>query len=198
MSTCPTLQDAGLRRALPTFGSRRLIREFELPISHGALERIWRAHGLLQTRRRKYQRKQDLAAIQATWRLFQQISAGTKDLDDIPHYWLQAQRLRLPPIEYTACEVRSGLTFLAFAQQRSAAASAVFATRIQTHLSRYGVSLRDLIWQTDSHTQGQSEPVADHRAARFSLAARTLLASTRVLGLLPQRLRGDTMFLGFP
>ncbi len=38
-----------LRRALPTFDSRRLIREFELPISHGTLERIWRAHGLLQT-----------------------------------------------------------------------------------------------------------------------------------------------------
>ncbi len=165
----------------------------------------------------------------------------------------------MPPIEYTAREVRSGLTFLAFAQQRSAAASAVFATRIQTHLSPYGVSLRDLLWQTDngsefqgdfpqaladsqhvrippaahtyqsdveavhrliqdefydiesftsrgdflakahtyqlyfnlarpnSHTQGQSEPVADHRAARSSLAARTLLASSGVLGLLPQR-----------
>ena len=24
-----------------------LIREFDLPLSHGALERIWRAHGLL-------------------------------------------------------------------------------------------------------------------------------------------------------
>jgi hypothetical protein len=33
-------------------------------------------------RRRKYQRKQDLAAIKATWRLFQQIPADTKDLDD--------------------------------------------------------------------------------------------------------------------
>src|ERR1700691_366999 len=31
-----------LRKTLPTFGSRRLIREFDLPISHGALERIWR------------------------------------------------------------------------------------------------------------------------------------------------------------
>jgi|SRR5579859_514215 len=45
-----------LRKTLPTFGSRRLIREFDLPISHRALERIWREHGLLKKRRRKYQR----------------------------------------------------------------------------------------------------------------------------------------------
>jgi len=34
-----------LRQQLPTFGARRLIREFDLPLSHRALERIWRAHG---------------------------------------------------------------------------------------------------------------------------------------------------------
>ena len=32
----------------------------------------------------------------------------------------------------------------------SAAASALFAARIQQHLQRYGVSLRDLVWQTDN------------------------------------------------
>jgi transposase len=73
-----------LRKTLPTFGSRRLIRAFDLPNSHRALERIWREHGLLKKRRRKYQRK-DLAHIKARWALFQQISADTKDLDDIPH-----------------------------------------------------------------------------------------------------------------
>ncbi len=139
-----------LRKTLPTFGARRLIREFDLPLSHRALERIWRAHGLMPKRRRKYQRKQDLAAIKATWRLFQQISADTKDLGDIPHFWPQAQRLRLPAVQYTAREVRSGLLFLAFAQRRSAAASEVFAARIQRHLDRWGVSLRDLVWQTDN------------------------------------------------
>jgi len=73
-----------LRKTLPTFGARRLIREFDLPIGHDALERIWREHRLIHKRRRKYQRKQDLAHIKARWALFQQISADTKDLDDIP------------------------------------------------------------------------------------------------------------------
>jgi transposase len=142
-----------LRQQLPTFGARRLIREFDLPLSHRALERIWRIHGLLKKRRRKYQRKQDLAAIKATGRLFQQISADTKDLDDIPHYWPQAERLGLPVIQYTAREVRSGLLFWAFAQRRTAAASAVFAARIQRHLDRYGIPSRDLVWQTDNGSE---------------------------------------------
>jgi hypothetical protein len=76
---------------------------------------IWRHHGLLKKRPRKYQRKKDLAHIKATWRVFQQISADTKDLNDIPRYWPQAQAFDLPAVEYTAREVRSGLLFWAFA-----------------------------------------------------------------------------------
>jgi hypothetical protein len=101
-------------------------------------------------RRRKYQRKQDLAALKATWRLGQQISADTKDLDDIPHYWPQMQARGLPRIQYAAREVRSGLQFLAFAQHRSPGASALFAYHIQSHLEACGVDLINLVWQTDN------------------------------------------------
>lgn len=38
----------------------------------------------MKKRRRKYQRKQDLAHIKAQWALFQQISADTKDLVHLP------------------------------------------------------------------------------------------------------------------
>jgi hypothetical protein len=48
--------------------------EVDLPISHRALERIWREHGLLKKRQKKYHRQQDLAHIKAQWALFQQIS----------------------------------------------------------------------------------------------------------------------------
>src|ERR1700751_4635779 len=143
-------QVVALRQHLPTFGARRLIREFDLPLSHGALERIWRVRGLIRKRRKKDQRKQDLAHIKAHWPVFQQISADTKDLDDIPHYWPQAQILDLPAIQYTARDVRSGLFFWAFAQRRSSPASAVFAARIQNHLACHGICLRDLVWQTDN------------------------------------------------
>jgi transposase len=39
-------QVVALRQQLPTFGARRLIREFDFSVSHRALERIWRCHGL--------------------------------------------------------------------------------------------------------------------------------------------------------
>src|SRR2546427_6899988 len=157
-----------LRKTLQHFGARRLIREFDLPIGHGALERIWREHGLMEKRRRKYQRKQDLAHIKASWALFQQISADTKDLDDIPHYWLQAQRLHLPVIQYTARDVRSGLLFWAFAQQRSASASAVFASRIQQHLDTVS---RSAIWSGRPTTVESSRGISPRPSGTASTCA---------------------------
>ncbi len=149
-----------LRRQLPTFGAKRLKREWDLPLSHVALQRIWREHGLIRRRHRKYQRKQDLAAFKATFRLFQQISADTKDLKDIPRYWPQMRARGLPAIQYTAREIRSGLQFIAFAQRRSGGASALFANRIQRHLKRCGVDLKHLAWQTDNGTEfiGEAQP----------------------------------------
>jgi transposase len=182
-----------LRKSLPTFGARRLVREFDLPISHGALQRIWHEHHLVPKRRRKYQRKQDLAHIKATWALFQQISADTKDLDDIPHYWAQAKRIRLPVIQYTARDVRSGLLFWSFAQQRSASASAVFASRIQQHLDRYGVCLRDLVWQTDNGGEFKGEfPAAlgDSQHVRIPPAAHTYQSDVETV----HRLEEDEFF----
>ena len=166
-------QVLALRRKLPTFGAARLKREFDLTVSHMAIQRIWRQHGLIRKRRKKYQRKQDLATVKATWRLFQQISADTKDLCDIPQFWPQAQSLRLPLVEYTAREVRSGLLFWAFAQKRSAAASAVFAARIQQHLHRWGVNLRDLAWQTDNGSEfiGGHDPHGHRTGFPAALAA---------------------------
>jgi transposase len=186
-------QVLALRQKLPTFGAARLKREFDLPLSHMAIQRIWREHGLLQPRKKKYQRKQDLAHIKAQWAVFQQISADTKDLDDIPHYWPQAQQLGLPAIQYTARDVRSGLLFWAFAEKRSAAASAVFAARIQQHLDRYGVSLRDLVWQTDNGSEFKGafpQALGDSQHVRIPPAAHTYQSDVETV----HRLEEDEFF----
>src|SRR5579864_1667048 len=182
-----------LRKELPTFGAARLKREFSLTPSHKAIQRIWRAHGLIHKRQKKYQRKQDLAHIKATWRVFQQISADTKDLDDIPRYWPQTQALDLPAIQYSARDVRSGLFFWAFAKRRSASASALFAARVQQHLDRCGVSLRDLVWQTDNgsefigghdrrgHPTGFPAALGDSQHVRIPPAAHTFQSDVETL-----------------
>jgi hypothetical protein len=72
--------------------------------------------GLIHPRPRQYPKKQDLPEWKQTWALFQQISADTKGLVDIPPY--------RPPMK------RRGLPFLAYASRRSAEASALFAEAI--------------------------------------------------------------------
>ena len=195
LKTSPQVEQQvlALRQQLPTFGAARLRREFDLPVSHMAIQRIWRQHHLLKKRQKKYQRKQDLALIKAQWALFQQISADTKDLDDIPHYWPQAQQLRLPAIQYTAREVRSGLLFWAFAEKRSAAASAVFASRIQQLLERYGISLRDLVWQTDNGGEFKGDfpkALGDSQHVRIPPAAHTYQSDVETV----HRLEEDEFF----
>jgi len=167
------------RRQLPTFSAQRLRREFGLPVSPATAYRIWHAQGLVRRRRRKYQRKQDLAVVKATWALFQQISADTKDLDDIPHYWPQMQGRGLPTIQYTAREVRSGLQFVGYAQHRSPGASAAFAYRLQSHFQHCGVNLKYVTWQTDNGGEFIGELQQDGSRSGFP-AAVTFFGSQHV------------------
>ena len=169
-------QVVALRRQLPTFGAQRVKREWDLPLSHVAIQRLWRQHGLIRRRRRKYRRKQDLAAWKSTFRPFQQISADTKDLGDIPRYWPQMKRRSLPAVHYTARQIRSGLQFLAYASRRSAGASVLFADRIQHHLQRCGIDLKHLVWQTDNGREFVGELQKDGSRSGFP-AAVTFLGS---------------------
>ena len=146
-------QVVGLRQQLPTFGGRRLIRDFELPLSHRALQRIRPAHGdWCVSAAENYQRKQDRPTSKRSG-LCSSRSAP------IPRIWT-IFRTTGPRLGSSACPSfstrlgkRRGLLFWAFAQRRSAAASAVFAARIYQHLDRYGISLRDLVWQTDNGSE---------------------------------------------
>jgi transposase len=153
--TRPEVEQPGvaLRQQRFTFGARCLIREFDLPLSHRALERIWRQHGLLKNGSANISANKTSPTSKPPGASFSKSPPTPKDLDDIPRYWPQAQAFDLPAVEYTAREVRSGLLFWALAQRRSAAASSVFAARIQQHLERCGISLRDLVWQTDNGSE---------------------------------------------
>jgi transposase-like protein len=140
-------------RELSGFGARRLKVEFELSASVGAIARILRQEGLVRPRKRKCVTKQDLRARKAAWPVFSKFCHDTKDLDDIPHYWLQAQALGLPVIQYTAREVRTGLTFADYASSRSASLACVFAERVISHLLACGLQPHELGFQTDNGTE---------------------------------------------
>ena len=53
----------------------------------------------MKKKRRKRKTKQDLRAVKARWRLFEQTCLDTKDLDDIPELWPQIRGLKLPQVQ---------------------------------------------------------------------------------------------------
>jgi hypothetical protein len=87
------------------------------------------------------------------WKLFGQISIDTKDLKDIPHYWPQMRILKLPKYQFTAREIRSGLMFTGFANEKSASNACLFARILCEHLRNCGVDMKKLKFQTDNGSE---------------------------------------------
>ena len=133
--SCPHKTPAGLEgqvvklRKQTGFGAERLVQEFDLKISHNAVARIIRAHSLTRPRKKKPATKKQLRSVKREWKLFGQLTADTKYLQDIPNYWPQMMRHRLPRFQYTAREPVSGACFAAYADElsKSYAVSAVSA-----------------------------------------------------------------------
>ena len=141
------------KRRLPSWGAQRLKRDAQLTVSEKAIRRICREEGLLNRKRRKHRAKQDLRAVKAHWRLFEQTCLDTKDLIDIAELWPQLQRLGLPKVQYTAREVVSGLQFISFAEERALIYADLFAARILAHLEQCGVRFNASRFQTDNGSE---------------------------------------------
>jgi len=142
-----------LRKRFPFMGAETLKREHQLPVSHTAINRILRDHGLIVKRRKKHKRKRDLSEIKKRWKLFGQITVDTKDLKDIPHYWPQMKNLGLPKYQFTAREVRSGLMLLGFANEKSATNACLFAQILCGHLKNCSVDMKKVKFQTDNGSE---------------------------------------------
>ena len=142
------------KKKAPCLGAKRLKAEMELPYSAKAITRVLREHGLLRPRRRrKHETKRLLREVKKKWRLWQQMDVDAKDLCDIPEYWVQREALGLPRYQYTARDVTTGMTYMAFAHELSLLHSYVFVELIMTHLVRCGVDLSQTTWQSDNGSE---------------------------------------------
>jgi transposase len=143
-----------LKRRLPAWSARRLKRDFDLPYAEKTIRRVCRDHGLNRRyRRRKHQTKRCLREVKKRWRFLQQITVDTKDLSDIPEYWIGLKSRRLPRYQYTARDVSTGLLFLGFADELALSYADLFAQRIITHLQRCRVDLSRTTWQSDNGSE---------------------------------------------
>ena len=154
LSTAAEKKILDAKRRCPRFSARRLKLEFELSYSVRAIRRVCREHGLLRVwRRKKPQTKRLLREVKKQWKLFQQIDIDTKNLCDIPEYWLKLKGLGLPQYQYTAREVSTGLLFLGYSNELSLAYATIFAERIIKHLQACGHDLNGVTWQSDNGSE---------------------------------------------
>ena len=115
------------------------------------MRKIWRENGVSsRKRRKKYITKQNLREIKKQFALFERVCEDTKDLDDIPEYWPQMKRNRLPQVQYTLREISCGVQFLGFADERSLTHSWLFAEYVNEHLKKYNLIIEKGIRQTDN------------------------------------------------
>ena len=148
-----TRKIVNLRKQFPFKGAKRLKYEHNLACSHTAIGRILKDFDLIRKRIKKHKRKKDLREMKKKWPLFGQITADTKDLKDIPHYWPQMKLSSLPKYQFTAREIRSGAMFLGFANEKSATNACLFAQILCEHLRSCGVDMKKLKIQTDNGSE---------------------------------------------
>lgn len=140
-----------LKKKYKRIGAEQIKVIEDVPVSAKTMRKIWREEGIpSRKRRKKHVTKQNLRAIKREWRLFQQVDEDTKDLIDIPEYWLQMKKNNLPKVEYTARDVTSGMTYLGFADERSLTYATLFAEYLNKELSACGVDLSRTTRQTDN------------------------------------------------
>jgi hypothetical protein len=125
-----------------------------LPTSSKTIRKIWRKNGVSsRCRRKKHVTKQNLREIKKQFDLFERVCEDTKDLWDIPEYWPQMRRHRLPKVQYTFREVSCGVQFLGFSDERSLTNSELFAEYVNEHLKKYGLLIENGIRQTDNGSE---------------------------------------------
>jgi transposase len=125
-----------------------------VPVSAKTMRKTWRKAGISsRQRRKKHVTKQNLRLVKKQFALFERACEDTKDLCDIPEYWPQMIRLRLPKVQYTFREVSCGVQFLGFADERSLINSELFAEYVNEHLKKYGLIVKEGVRQTDNGSE---------------------------------------------
>jgi len=154
-----------IKRRLRRWGSRRLKRDYDLPCSHGALDRIYHAHNLIKLRKSKRHRRNDLRAEKARYRAFERTCNDTKYLTDLPGYWTQARVSGLPWFQYSHRDVRTGIMLLGFADELSLSHATLFAKLVIAWYQRHGIKLAGSTWNHDGGSEFIGAWNAKHKSS---------------------------------
>ena len=176
-----------LRKTYKRLGAEQIKVLEELPLAPKTIRKIWRQAGCSSRRRpKKYITKNNLREVKKRFALFQKTVEDTKDLWDIPEYWLQMKALNLPQVQYTYREVSCGPTFLGFANSRSLTHAHLFAVYINHFLKKFNALPKNI--DSSRQTDNGSEYIGSWNAKKPS-------AYTLAIESLPGQ-HHDTIFPG--
>ena len=143
-----------LRKKYKRMGAEQVKRLEDLEWSPVTIRKIWREAGVSRRRRRKkYKTKQNLREVKKLYELFEKTCEDTKDLCDIPEYYIAMKTKRLPQVQYTVREVSCGIQFLGYADERSLTHAKEFAKYVNKHLKRHKLLPEKAQRQTDNGSE---------------------------------------------
>jgi transposase InsO family protein len=123
------------------------------PVLKGLSNVLYKAHGLVRKRKKKYQKKNDLRAHKAAWKAGTRLQMDVKHLYDIPNYWglKRDVGIPLPKYQYTMRDVKSGMAFLGFSDEISELNARTMVDHFLQHLAKHlPFSIEELVFQTDN------------------------------------------------
>jgi hypothetical protein len=142
-----------------------------LSLAPKTIRKIWKEANIPSRKRpKKHITKNNLRAVKKLFQLFQFSMEDTKDLMDIPEYYLQARLLDLPKVQYTFREVSCGILFLGFANELSLTHAQLFAAYINHFLRKFKAFPEESRRQTDNG----SEYIGSWNAKEPSAYTRTI------------------------
>ena len=148
------LKIIALKKKYKRMGAIQVKRLEEVDSCARTIRKIWSEAGVgRKGRRKKYKTKQNLREVKKKYELYQKACEDTKDLTDIPEYYIQMKTRKLPKVQYTHREVSCGIQFLAFADELSLTHATLFAKRINQHLEKHGLLPEEAIRQTDNGSE---------------------------------------------
>ena len=143
-----------LKKKYKRMGAEHIKVVEELSMAPKTMRKIWKEANLPSRKRpKKHVTKNNLRAVKKLFKLFEHMGEDTKDLDDIPEYYLQMKTLNLPLIQYTFREVSCGILFLGFANCRSLIHAQLFAIYINHYLKKYNALPDQSVRQTDNGSE---------------------------------------------
>jgi transposase len=139
-----------LRTKLKKISGQRMRMEFGIPLQPSTIYRIYNDYDLKQSRWKKHKTKQDLSERKKLLKVFEKIQIDIKDLSDIPNYLYGYRRYHLPRYQFTARDVKSGATFVAFGRTKGLENASTFCAYLLAHLKRMGIQVKEVGVQTDN------------------------------------------------